>query len=111
MLRFKPEVRVGVFTDALSEMLTVAAEWSLVRKLDVVVNSIRDDAPGRVANSLHGFDLAIDCEPLGNAADDRKSLAEFFRVELAFGFDVVFESSHVHVEYDMHRAPLTQVPG
>jgi hypothetical protein len=111
MLRFKPEVRIAVFTDALDIMLVVAAEWSLLHKLDVVINSITDDAPGRVANSLHQFDLAIDCEPFGNLASDRKSLADYFRVELPDGFDVVFESSHVHVECDAHRPALTEVPG
>lgn len=111
MLRFKPEVRIGGFTDALARMLMTAADWSVEHKLDVVVNSIEDDAPGRVPNSLHAFGLAIDVEPLGNAATSREALANYFRVMLPAGYDVVFEASHVHVECDAHRAPLVQVPG
>jgi hypothetical protein len=55
MLRFKPEVRIGVFTDALDIMLVVAAEWSLLHKLDVVSTrsptTRRAASPTRCTNS------------------------------------------------------------
>lgn len=111
MLRFKPEVRIGMFNPHLAELLTIATTWSAQHKVDVQVNSIADAAPGRVADSLHPFDLAIDIEPLGNTPADRQSLAEFFRRWAGDHFDVVFESSHVHVEWDMHRGPLREVAG
>jgi hypothetical protein len=111
MLRFKEDVRIGVFTDALNTMLRVATCWSLLHKLDVVVNSIADAAPGRVPTSLHPFDLALDIEPLGNVQTERSSLADYFRVQLPAGFDVVFEASHVHVECDAHRPPLREIAG
>lgn len=111
MLHFKPEVRIGAFTEPIAVMLRVAAEWSLEHRIDVVVNSIADDAPGRLATSLHAFDLALDVEPLGNSQADRGALANYFRVMLPAGYDVVFEASHVHVEFDAHRAPLTERPG
>lgn len=111
MLRFKPEVRIGVWTPAIAAMLAVASDWSLEHRADVVVTSIADDAPGRLPNSLHRFGLAMDCDPSSNAPADRESLANYFRVMLPAGFDVVFESSHVHAEFDPHRAPLTQIPG
>lgn len=111
MLRFKPEVRIGVVNPHLVEMLTLASLWSAQHGTDVQVNSICDPAPGRVANSLHPFDLAIDIEPIGNATTDRQALAEYFRRHAGPDFDVVFESSHVHVEWDMHRGPLREVSG
>ncbi len=111
MLRFKDDVRIGYLTDALATMLRIASVWSLARKLDVQVNSIADSAPGRVPTSLHPFDLAIDVEPLGNTQADRQSLADYFRVQLPAGYDVVFENSHVHVECDAHRGPLREIAG
>jgi hypothetical protein len=111
MVRFKSDVRIGIFTAAIAEILRVAAEWSALQNVDVQVNSIADAAPGRVPTSLHPFDLAVDCEPLGNVQQQRQSLAEYFRRRLTEGYDVVFESSHVHVEFDMHRAPLREIAG
>lgn len=111
MIRFKPEVRIGYFTDAIGAIVRVASLWSALRNIDVVVNSINDPAPGRVPSSLHGQDLAVDCEPLGNTEADRQQLAEYFRVQLPAGYDVVYETSHVHVECDAHRGPLRQVAG
>lgn len=111
MLRFKEDVRIGYFTDAIGVMLRVATCWSALHKTDVVVNSIADSAPGRVPTSLHPFDLAIDIEPLGNMQTDRQSLADYYRVQLPAGYDVVFESSHVHVECDAHRGPLREIAG
>jgi hypothetical protein len=77
----------------------------------VQVNSIADPAPGRTPNTLHPFDLAVDIEPIGNATAQRRALADWFRRLLADGFDVVLESDHVHVEWDMRRAPLQEIVG
>jgi hypothetical protein len=111
MLRFKEDVRIGYMTDAICLALRVASVWSAQHKLDVVVNSIADSAPGRVPTSLHPFDLAVDVEPLGNVQADRQALADYFRVQLPAGYDIVFESSHVHVECDAHRPPLREIAG
>ena len=111
MLRFKPEVRIGHMNAPLARALELASLWSLEARTDVIVNSIRDSAPGRVASSLHPFDLAVDLEPLGNAQSERQSLAEYFRRHAEAGYDVVFEESHVHIEWDVHRAPLTMIGG
>lgn len=111
MLRFKPEVRIGAFNPHLAELLTIASTWSNLHDVDVQINSINDAAPGRVADSLHPFDLAMDIEPLGNTQADRQSLAEFFRRWCGPDFDIVFETSHVHVEWDMHRGPLREIAG
>ena len=109
MLRFKPEVRIGYFGEALATMLRVASVWSALHRIDVQVNSIADPAAGRMTTTLHPYDLAIDCEPLGNTQAERSSLADYFRVQLPAGYDVVFETSHVHIECDAHRGPLREI--
>lgn len=110
-MRFKPEVRIGHLNAPLARILELASLWSLEHGTDVQVNSIRDAAPGRVATSLHPFDLAVDVEPLGNTPPDRQALAEYFRRHAEPQYDVVFESSHVHVEWDAHRPPLLEIAG
>lgn len=111
MLRFKPEVRIGYLNASLARILELAALWSLDANVDVQINSIRDSAPNRVPSSLHPFDLAVDLEPFGNAANDKQSLAEYFRRHAEPQFDVVFETSHLHVEWDVHRPPLRETAG
>ena len=111
MLRFKPEVRIAHFNARLATMLETASIWSEINGVDVQVNSINDPAPNRVATSLHPFDLAIDIEPIGNIRSDRQALAEYFRRVLDPQYDVVYETSHVHVEWDAHRGPLREVTG
>ena len=111
MLRFKPEVRVAHWTAPLATILELATWWSALHGTDVQVNSIADPAPNRLSGSLHPFDLAVDLEPFGNVTQDRASLAEWFRRQLDPQYDVVFESSHVHVEWDARRPPLREIAG
>lgn len=107
MIRFKPEVRIGFFTEQLGTVLAVAARWSARGGLDVEVNSINDGVNAHMAGSLHPFDLAIDLDTDGDFASDLPLLGEYLRRTLPPGFDVVLERDHVHVEYDVHRPALT----
>jgi hypothetical protein len=107
-IRFKPEVRLIELTDALCTMLRAAASWSSRALVDVEIHSIDDQAPGRVAATMHGFSLAIDFDTVGDKDADLHSLTEFLRRHLPEGFDMVFEGDHLHVERDPHRpAPLS----
>jgi hypothetical protein len=101
VLQFQPTVRVQYFSHALAEILTVASLWGLQHQKTVVVYSINDltHNPG----SLHPYDLAVDLDVLGNVQTDLNSLYAFLRVHMRENYDVVFESNHVHVEYDLHR--------
>lgn len=110
-LRFKPEVRIVCWNELEGYMLNALSEWSLLHKLDVQINSINDPAPGRVPDTDHKYDLAIDAEPIGNATADRQALANYCRKRLPVGFDVILEDSHVHLQFNLHRAPLQQMPG
>lgn len=110
MLRFKPEVRIGVWSPELVQMFEVACDWSLVHGIDVRVNSVNDGPGVHQPNSLHYVDLAADFGPDSNVFRDRQSLADYFRVRLVGSYDVIFEADHVHVEYDAKRPGLKAPP-
>lgn len=107
MIRFKPGVRVSYFSSALACILHKASIWSLRERIDVEVNSIDDPAPGRDPNTRHGDSLAVDLDTAGDSALDGKALAAYLWRVLPDGYDVVLEKDHVHVERDVHRAPVT----
>ncbi len=106
MIRFKPEVRIGIFTERLGDVLYHATLWSLAARLDVEVNSVNDGPGVHQATSLHYFNLAIDLDTVGDKEVDTLALAEWLRRWLHPQYDVVFEGDHVHVEWDARRAPL-----
>lgn len=110
MLRFKPDVRIVYFTPQLAELFTLATVWSFRRRVDVEINSINDSqhTPGLV--SLHGFDLAVDFDTVGDTKPDLESLEEFLRMMLPPQYDVVFEGDHLHVEWDARRGPARRKP-
>ena len=110
MLRFRPDARIGFFTDQLAELFRAATVWSSRRRVDVDVNSINDPAPDRVATSLHNFDLAVDFDTDGDRAPDLESLEEYLRATLPPQYDVVFEGDHIHVEWDARRGPSRRRP-
>lgn len=106
MLRFKSTVRIGHFNEHLARMFDAACVWSLLTRVDVEVNSIRDGAPDRTATTLHPFDLAVDFDTVGDKLADLELLEDHFRRVLPPQFDVVYEDDHVHVECDMRRGPV-----
>ena len=106
MLRFKPEVRIGYFSTRIGDVFTTASVWSLLHHIDVDVNSVNDGASAHVAGSLHGYDLAVDLDTAGDLVADLGRFAEFLRVSLPPGYDVLLEGDHVHVEFDVHRPAL-----
>lgn len=111
MLRFKPDVRIGDMCFAIVFVFAECCLWSFRAGVDVEVNSVEDPAPGRVAGSLHAFGLAVDVDTVGDVDRDTAALGEWLRRRLPPDYDVVLESTHVHVEFDAHRPPLTKVAG
>lgn len=101
MLRFKPEVRIGYFDERAGLVLHYASVWSLQTRIDVEINSANDSTHG--AGSLHPRDLGWDLDTGGDKPDDLVKLARFLADRLPAGYDVVRESDHVHVEFDMKR--------
>lgn len=106
MLRFKPTVRIGYFDTRLGDVFTAASIWSLRTGIDVEINSVEDDAPGRSPASLHPFGLAVDLDTAGDARRDLERLHAWLVRTLPNGYDVVLERDHVHVEWDAHRRAL-----
>ena len=51
----------------------------------------------------HPFDAGWDLDTVGDVRADTEALYEYLRVWLPAGYDVVFEDTHVHVEWDMQR--------
>lgn len=106
MIRFKPEVRIGYIDARLADVLQAACVWSYRVRVDVEVNSIEDGFGVHMTDSLHYVGLAIDLDTVGDKEADTQELAEYLRRVLHPQYDIVFEGSHVHVEYDAHRPPL-----
>lgn len=109
MIRFKPEVRLGYLDAKLADVLTAACLWSVLTRVDVEVNSINDGPGVHMAGSLHYFNLAIDLDTVGDKPADLEALADYLRRWLHPQYDVLFEGSHVHVEWDAHRGPLRKI--
>jgi hypothetical protein len=105
VVRFKPEVRIGYFDRRLGDVFTAASVWSLEKRVDVEVNSIADGVGVHMPASLHPYGLAIDLDTVGDKPIDLRSLADYLRVWLPAPYDVVYETDHVHVEYDV-KHPL-----
>jgi hypothetical protein len=107
MLRFKPEVRIGVLTAPLSEILYHASVWSVRTSVDVEINSVNEHVAGRLVNSLHYVDLAADLDTVGDRTPDTEALRDYLTQVLPPGYDVVYEvkgdARWIHVEWDTRR--------
>lgn len=103
MLRFESNVRIVYFTEQLARVFHLASVWSLVERIDVVVNSVDDGTHG--ARTLHGFSLAPDLDTEGDRPEHLPKLHGYLARHLPDPFDVVLEPTHVHVEYDTRRRP------
>jgi hypothetical protein len=109
MLRFKPAVRIRMLTPQLVEMLAAAAVWSEQTRVDVEINSINDGDTIHQHDSLHGYDLAADLDTVGDKDADLQLLWRFLRRVMPPQYDVVFETDHVHVEWDARRGPAPKL--
>ncbi len=108
MLPWAPNVRVHYFSEPIARVLHLASVWALVARVGVVVNSMNDRAHG--PNSLHGWDLAIDLDTADDRSVDLAQLHGYLARHLPLDYDVVLETDHVHVEWDVKRrtAPTTR---
>jgi hypothetical protein len=107
MLSFKPDVRLVELSDPLIVLLRACAQWSLRSSIGVEVNSIDDGAAVHMATSLHGWSLAADVDTVEDRAPDTQQLGEYLRRVLPAPWDVIFEGTHIHAEFDVHRPVVT----
>lgn len=110
MLKFKPEVRIGDFNRQLWAVLVECCLWSYRARVDVEINSIEDGFLIHELDSLHRVCLAVDIDTVGDAPGDIATLFDFLRRRLDPQYDVVYEATHVHVEWDSHRTPIARHP-
>lgn len=101
MLRFEPGIMCRVFRLEIALVIHHAAVWALLARIGVVVNSMGDRRHG--PNSLHPWDLAIDLDTDGDKPDHLAQLHAYLARVLGPGYDVILETDHVHIEYDMKR--------
>jgi hypothetical protein len=81
-----------------------ASAWGLRERTWVDVNSIDDKQHG--TTTLHSYSLALNLDTDGDRPADLKSLHGWLARYLPLEYDVVLESDHVHIEYDLiSRAP------
>ncbi|MGB2711036.1 MAG: hypothetical protein WBC33_05920 [Conexibacter sp.] len=103
MMRFEPNFRLHILQLEIAVVLHHASLWSLLRGVGLVVNHGSDGT--HKAGSLHGWNLALDLDTEGDRRDETAHLAGYLARILGPGYDVVFEGTHCHVEWDPHRAP------
>lgn len=109
MLRFKTGVRIRIHTAQLAGALYHASMWSEQSRVDVEINSVNDGDTIHQQDSLHGYDLAVDLDTVGDQASDLTRLWMYLRRVLDPQYDVVFEGDHVHVEWDARRGKAPAV--
>lgn len=98
-MRYASDVYLDNMETSLVPALTQATLWASENG-DVTVTSIGGKEHG--AKSLHYDGAAVDFDA-GNV-DRNKALATFLLSSLPSSFDVVNETSHVHVEHQPKRS-------
>ncbi len=80
--------------------------------MQMCVTSGAEGKPGDQKHSRQSYHYPDNCGGKGMAVDLRTkdfvtAWADYLRKALGDGWDVVVEPTHIHVERDIHRAPLT----
>ena len=103
MMRFEPDVRVGVLAEPIARVLVLASVWSTTADVDVVVRSMNDGREHHAPTSLHYFDLAVDLGTEPGTKRDLYAFTSWLRRHLPHGFTIRLEADYVHVEWDTGR--------
>ena len=78
--------------------------WSSRAGIGLHISSI-DDGP-HCATTDHGLSLAVDMNVDTMKLEDREALYQYLRKVMPRDFDVICESDHVHVQWDIHRPEM-----
>jgi len=65
---------------------------------ELVITSARDGMHS--AGSLHYYGRAIDCRTKYFSEEDKKRVFEELQADLGADYDVIWHTSHIHIEYD-----------
>jgi hypothetical protein len=104
MIRFKPEVFIKTWTPFLECALLNISMWSNKAQIGVHISSIDDGTHG--TTTLHGWSLAIDFNVDTMKQEDREAMYQYLRRHMPQYVDVICESDHVHMEWDIHRPEM-----
>jgi len=99
MISFKSCVECLNVDRKVFEAILVAEEIYSNYNTDLVVTSLTDGV--HMQGSLHGKGLAVDLRIWNLAGEDVQKVVEDLVVTLDLGYDVVLESDHIHIEYDI----------
>ena len=108
MIHFKQEVRIEYFSDEMTRLFRLASVWSLRAGVDVEINSANDGQHS--STSLHPWDLAWDLDTDGEKPVDLWDLYQYLIRWLPVPFQVIWEGTHIHVEWDIERREILTAP-
>jgi hypothetical protein len=100
MISTKPGVRLFGLTPEMLWALDRASDAYEVFGENVVVTSARGDRHSKY--SLHYSGNAVDLRTRGITQEKIDKIVELLKHELGERFDVVLETSHLHLEHDPH---------
>lgn len=105
MIHFKQEVEIRSFSYALMPIFINASMWSDRTGISVHISSIDDGAhPGSTTNTTdHGLSLAVDMNVDTLKPADLENLYQYLRKTMPRDYDVIAETDHVHIQWDVHR--------
>lgn len=105
MIHFKPEVEIHWFSWQLFEVLLNASMWTNRTGINAHVSSVDDGShPGSAGNTTdHGLSLAVDINVDSLKPADLENLYQYLRKLMPRDFDVIAETDHVHIQWDIHR--------
>lgn len=105
-MKLKPGVRVqGIRPELVLAIVIADGIWQAHTSVEMVVTSVMDGTHGR--GSLHYVGAAFDIRTRNLAAAQVPELVGLLRKALGEDYDVVQESTHVHVEYQP-KVPYNQ---
>ena len=104
MVQFKE----GVKSDGLSEKITekiptIDKIYIEVTGREATVTSTSERVEGRLSDSRHYSDEAIDLRTRDTSPDKVDRIVRELKEALGRDYDVVKKSNHIHVEYDPKR--------
>ena len=93
----------GIRPETVAGMVIADGVWAR-HGSELVITSVTDSSHSR--NSLHYAGLAFDCRiwDFQDTPGEVRSVADDLRDALQDEYDVVIETSHIHVEYQPERA-------
>ena len=97
-----PFVKIGDYNCKTNRILKMANAWSQANNKSVTINAIDNGTHGinGTVFTFHGLSLAWDFGVVNGVKADFESLGKYLQMRLYAPFQIIIESTHVHVEWD-----------